>query len=149
MKNLFVVLFVFGFALSSFADIQDPPSHDYGPTRKLGRGLSNMVWGWSEASVNIAKVSHDEGNAAGGGYGVVRGVGRSFARLAPDYSKQCSSRFPHMEEPISPSFEVTSRGSMGAIRNFHRSWVTNRNIRTCGTTEARPAIGEALNAGFN
>ena len=81
MKNLFVALFVFGFALNSFADIQDPPSHDYGPTRKLGRGLSNMVWGWSEASVNIAKVSQDEGNAAGGGYGVVRGVGRSFARF--------------------------------------------------------------------
>jgi predicted Zn-dependent protease len=37
MKNLFVALFVFGFALSSFADIQDPPSNDYGPTRKLGR----------------------------------------------------------------------------------------------------------------
>ena len=81
MKNLFVALFVFGFALSSFADIQDPPSNDYGPTRKLGRGLSNMVYGWSEASVNIAKVSQDEGNAAGGGYGVVRGVGRSFARF--------------------------------------------------------------------
>jgi putative exosortase-associated protein (TIGR04073 family) len=40
-----------------------------------------MVYGWSEASVNIAKVSQDEGNAAGGGYGVVRGVGRSFARF--------------------------------------------------------------------
>ena len=81
MKNLFVALFVFGFAFTSFADIQDPPANDYGPTRKLGRGLSNMVYGWSEIPVTIAKVSKDEGNAAGGGYGVVRGVGRSFARF--------------------------------------------------------------------
>ena len=29
---------VFGFASTSFADIQDPPGKEYGPTRKLGRG---------------------------------------------------------------------------------------------------------------
>jgi putative exosortase-associated protein (TIGR04073 family) len=81
MKNLFVALFVFGFALNSFADIQDPPVNDYGPTRKLGRGLSNMVWGWSESSVTIATINTNEGNSAAAGYGVVRGVGRSFARF--------------------------------------------------------------------
>ena len=81
MKNLFVALFVFGFALNSFADIQDPPVNDYGPTRKLGRGLSNMVWGWSESSVTIATINTNEGNSAAAGYGVVRGVGRGFARF--------------------------------------------------------------------
>src|SRR5437764_7323203 len=81
MKTLLAAALVLGFALPSFGDIQDPPANDYGPTRKLGRGLSNMVYGWSEIPVTIAKVSKDEGNAAGGGYGVVRGVGRSFARF--------------------------------------------------------------------
>jgi putative exosortase-associated protein (TIGR04073 family) len=81
MKNLFVALFVFGFALNSFADIQDPPVNDYGPTRKLGRGLSNMVFGWSEIPVTIATINTNEGNSAAAGYGVVRGVGRGFARF--------------------------------------------------------------------
>jgi hypothetical protein len=40
MNNLLV--FVFGLATAVLADIQDPPSNDYGPTRKLGRGLSNF-----------------------------------------------------------------------------------------------------------
>jgi hypothetical protein len=60
MKNLFVALFVFGFALTSFADIQDPPVNDYGPTR-VGRGLSNMVFGWSLPSHRNVS---DEGNSA-------------------------------------------------------------------------------------
>ena len=81
MKNLFVALFVFGFALTSFADIQDPPVNDYGPTRKLGRGLSNMVFGWSEIPVTITTINTNEGNSAAAGYGVARGVGRGFARF--------------------------------------------------------------------
>ncbi len=67
-------------ASSAFADIQDPPSNDYGPTRKLGRGLSNLILAPAEIPVTIAKVNEDEGNAAAFGYGVVRGVGRSATR---------------------------------------------------------------------
>ena len=42
MKTLLALAVMTGFAGSAFADIQDPPSNDYGPTRKLGRGLSNF-----------------------------------------------------------------------------------------------------------
>ena len=65
---------------SAFADIQDPPSNDYGPTRKLGRGMSNFFIAPAEIPVTIAKINTDEGNAAAAGYGVVRGLGRSGAR---------------------------------------------------------------------
>ena len=65
---------------SAFADIQDPPSNDYGPTRKLGRGMSNFFIAPAEIPVTIATISTDEGNAAAAGYGVVRGLGRSGAR---------------------------------------------------------------------
>jgi putative exosortase-associated protein (TIGR04073 family) len=81
MKALLTAALVAGFATACCADIQDPPSNDYGPTRKLGRGLSNMVFGWSEIPVTIAKINKDEGNSAAAGYGVVRGVGRGFARF--------------------------------------------------------------------
>ncbi len=81
MNRLLVALFLFGFALTSWADIQDPPVADYGPTRKLGRGLSNLVFGWTEIPVTIAKINNDEGNSAAAGYGVIRGTGRAFARV--------------------------------------------------------------------
>ena len=48
MKPLLLVLIVSSFAVTSWADIQDPPAADYGPTRKLGRGLTNMAFGWAE-----------------------------------------------------------------------------------------------------
>ncbi len=65
---------------SALADIQDPPSNDYGPTRKLGRGLGNFLFGGAEIPVTVCKISKEEGNAAGASYGVVRGIGRAFAR---------------------------------------------------------------------
>ena len=80
MKTVIVLLVGAAIAGSALADIQDPPSNDYGPTRKLGRGLSNFFIAPAEIPVTIAKVSTDEGNAAAAGYGVVRGLGRSGAR---------------------------------------------------------------------
>src|SRR6266404_1272370 len=80
MKTLLAAAFALAIAGSSFADIQDPPSNDYGPTRKLGRGLSNFFLAPAEIFVTVAKINTDEGNAAAAGYGVVRGVGRSAAR---------------------------------------------------------------------
>jgi putative exosortase-associated protein (TIGR04073 family) len=80
MKKLVAVMFLFAVARSCFADIQDPPGNDYGPTRKLGRGISNFFFAPAEIPVTIAKVNKEEGNAAAASYGVVRGVGRSATR---------------------------------------------------------------------
>ena len=80
MKNIIALLLAFGLARTVVADIQDPPSNDYGPTRKLGRGLSNFFLAPAEIPVTIAKINQDEGNAAAAGYGVVRGLGRAATR---------------------------------------------------------------------
>jgi putative exosortase-associated protein (TIGR04073 family) len=80
MKNFVIAALIVGLARSCFADIQDPPSNDYGPTRKLGRGLSNFFFAPAEVPVTIAKINKDEGNAAAAGYGVVRGLGRAGTR---------------------------------------------------------------------
>jgi putative exosortase-associated protein (TIGR04073 family) len=81
MKLLLVTLLSACFAAASLADIQDPPAADYGPTRKLGRGLSNMMFGWAEIPVTIGKINTEEGNAAAASYGVVKGTGRAFVRF--------------------------------------------------------------------
>ncbi len=81
MRTLLASLLMVGLSLFCRADIHDPPSNDYGPTRKLGRGVSNLLYGVTELPTTVAKINQDEGNSAAGGYGVVRGVGRSVLRI--------------------------------------------------------------------
>lgn len=81
MKTPLAAALFLAFAIPSPADIQDPPANDYGPTRKLGRGISNVVFGVAELPVSIARVNSREGNSAAASYGVVRGVGRSYLRF--------------------------------------------------------------------
>src|ERR1700716_601338 len=103
MKKVFVVALVaVGFAGTSLADIQDPPSNDYGPTRKLGRGLSNFFLAPAEITVTIAKVNTDEGNSAAAGYGVVRGLGRSATRHVTGLIEILTWPFPIWRESYYP-----------------------------------------------
>lgn len=81
MKKLVAAALLLTLAAVCRADIHDPPSNAHGPTRKLGRGLSNVLYGWTELPTTIAAVNDREGNSAAGGYGVVRGVGRSVMRM--------------------------------------------------------------------
>jgi putative exosortase-associated protein (TIGR04073 family) len=80
MKSFVVLALILACAGVAVADIQDPPSNDYGPTRKLGRGLSNFFLAPAEITVTVATINKQEGNAAAAGYGVVRAVGRSATR---------------------------------------------------------------------
>lgn len=80
MKTTLALAVVVGFAGVALADIQDPPGNDYGPTRKLGRGFSNLLAAPTDFFVTVNQVNQTEGNSAGVGYGVVRGLGRTAAR---------------------------------------------------------------------
>jgi len=109
MKNLALAALVIGFAGSSFADIQDPPSNDYGPTRKLGRGLANFFLAPAEIPVTVAKINTDEGNAAAAGYGVVRGVGRSATRHIAGLLEILTFPFPMWRESYAPLLPSDTR----------------------------------------
>jgi putative exosortase-associated protein (TIGR04073 family) len=102
MKRVLLLLFLLGFAGSTWADIQDPPAADYGPTRKLGRGVSNMLFGWTEIPVTIGKVNRDEGNAAAASYGVIRGTGRAFARFGVGFYEALLWPIPVYKETYYP-----------------------------------------------
>jgi putative exosortase-associated protein (TIGR04073 family) len=75
-----VALIAIPFLANVRADIQDPPGSDYGPARKLGRGISNFLFASTELPDTVCKVNRTEGNVAAVGYGLVRGLGRSTAR---------------------------------------------------------------------
>ncbi|MEY2440253.1 MAG: hypothetical protein QOI34_1638 [Verrucomicrobiota bacterium] len=103
MKTLALIAFlVAAVVANSTADIQDPPSNDYGPTRKLGRGLSNLFLAPAEITTTVAKINEDEGNSAAAGYGVVRGVGRSAARHIAGFLELVTWPFPAWRESYYP-----------------------------------------------
>jgi putative exosortase-associated protein (TIGR04073 family) len=102
MKNTLVLVILLALSRAALADIQDPPSNDYGPTRKLGRGLSNFFLAPAEIPVTIARINTDEGNSAAAGYGVVRGVGRSAARHLAGFLEIVTWPFPAWRESYYP-----------------------------------------------
>lgn len=81
MKSLLTATALLALAALASADIQQPPSSEWGPTRKLGRGLGNIAFGLTEIPNSMMDVNYYEGNNAAFSYGIVRGVGRSLARM--------------------------------------------------------------------
>ena len=102
MKKLIVVSLMLGLAGTVLGDIQDPPANDYGPTRKLGRGLSNFFIAPAEVFVTVTTINTDDGNSAAAGYGVVRGVGRSGARHIAGLIEMLTFPFPIWRDSYYP-----------------------------------------------
>ncbi len=82
MKKLVVIATAF-IAVSGFAvaDIQAPPGSQYTSSRKLGRAVSNILYGFMEVPEQIVRKSDDFGRKAGWSYGAVDGTSRALRRL--------------------------------------------------------------------
>jgi putative exosortase-associated protein (TIGR04073 family) len=102
MKKLIILSLMLGLAGTVLGDIQDPPANDYGPTRKLGRGLSNFFIAPAEVFVTVTTVNTYDGNSAAAGYGVVRGVGRSGARHIAGLIEMLTFPFPIWRDSYYP-----------------------------------------------
>ncbi len=83
MKKAILSLFLcLGLCGAAVADMHDPPGAAYGRTRKLGRGIANLVLGALELPYTIAVCNSRYGNQAAVSYGLVEGAGRSASRIA-------------------------------------------------------------------
>ncbi|HMH04131.1 MAG TPA: exosortase system-associated protein, TIGR04073 family [Candidatus Udaeobacter sp.] len=102
MKRLTAISLMLGLVGTVLGDIQDPPANDYGPTRKLGRGLSNFFIAPAEVFVTVTTVNTYDGNSAAAGYGVVRGVGRSGARHIAGLIEMLTFPFPIWRDSYYP-----------------------------------------------
>ena len=118
MRMLLAAALFIGIAALARADIHDPPSNDHGPTRKLGRGISNLLFGWSELPHEIAKVNDREGNSAAGGYGVVRGVGRSVMRIQAGVFEILTFPFPIVRGTYYPVLERDTHWIQSGYKEF-------------------------------
>jgi putative exosortase-associated protein (TIGR04073 family) len=87
------------------ADIQQPPCSEWGPTRKLGRGIGNIAFGITELPNSMMSVNYFDGNNAAFSYGIVRGVGRTFARLGYGLYDTFLFPFPTYKGTYAPPYK--------------------------------------------
>ena len=83
MRRILAVLVLLAFGSVSFADIHEPPKMKYTKARKLGRGISNIVYGWTEIPMTMVRQSelHTEQVTGIATAGFLQGVQRAGARL--------------------------------------------------------------------
>ena len=118
MKVLLCLLFASLLGATALADIQDPPGNEYGPTRKLSRGLANIAWGWTELIHQPALMNERDGNAAGWTYGPVRAVGRFFFRLGAGIWEVGSFPFATNKGTYKPSYRSNIPWIHGGYEEF-------------------------------
>jgi putative exosortase-associated protein (TIGR04073 family) len=93
-------------AFTCFADIQDPPGNDYGPTRKLARSLANLcpITAFTEVPNTIATINVREGNSTAASYGVIQGFGKFFARMGFGWYEFVTFPFPTYKGTYRPFY---------------------------------------------
>lgn len=93
--------------LSGFAaaDIQSPPGSHYTSTRKLGRAISNILYGVVEIPEQIVRKSDSYGRKAGWSYGAVDGTNRAFRRLGYGFYELFTFTCPTYRGTFKPPYE--------------------------------------------
>ena len=104
MKTLLSLVFLSLLGASAFADIQDPPGNDQGPTRKLARGLANIAFAGEEILNQPSIVNYYEGNSAMMSYGGVRGFGRFLFRMGAGFWEVASFPFATNKGTYKPPY---------------------------------------------
>ena len=89
-----------------------------GPTRKLGRGISNQLFGITELPYTIAKINDREGNSAALGYGVVRGMGRFLFRFGVGWYETITFPFPCTMGSYRPCYPSNIPWTLSGYQEF-------------------------------
>jgi putative exosortase-associated protein (TIGR04073 family) len=87
------------------ADIQAPPGSTYTATRKLGRAVSNIVYGVVEIPEQIVRKTDDHGRKAGYTYGAIDGTSRALRRLGYGFYELITFTCPTYRGTFRPPYE--------------------------------------------
>lgn len=106
MKKLAVIATAF-VALTGVAaaDIQAPPGSTYTSTRKLGRAISNILYGFMEIPEQIVRKSDAHGRKAGWSYGAVDGTNRALRRFGYGFYELFTFTCPTYRGTFKPPYE--------------------------------------------
>lgn len=105
MKKLLVIATAFA-ALSGvvLADIQAPPGSTYTSSRKLGRAISNILYGFIEIPEQIVRKQDQYGRKATP-YGTVDGTSRALRRLGYGFYELFTFNCPTYRGTFKPPYE--------------------------------------------
>ncbi len=87
------------------ADIQSPPGSHYTSTRKLGRAISNILYGITEIPEQIVRKNNRYGSKAGWTYGAVDGTRRAYRRIGYGFYELFTFRCPTYHGTFKPPYE--------------------------------------------
>ncbi len=106
MKKLLVIASSFA-ALTVFvsADIHAPPGSTYTRERKLGRALSNILYGIVEIPEQIVRKNEAYGRKAGWTYGAVDGTSRALRRVGYGFYELFTFTCPTYRGTFKPPYE--------------------------------------------
>ena len=106
MKKLaFIATIVVALSGIAAADIQSPPGAAYTSERKLGRALSNILYGFVEIPEQIVRKNEMYGRKAGYSFGVVDGTSRGLRRLGYGFYELFTFTCPTYRGTFKPPYE--------------------------------------------
>jgi len=104
MKKLLLIILSLGLSSSAFADIQAPPGSEYTSVRKLGRAVSNILYGIMEIPEQIARKTERHGSKAGWSYGAIDGTRRAFKRMGYGFYELVTFHCPTYHGTFKPPY---------------------------------------------
>lgn len=122
MKRHLLSLSIALLASTAMADIQDPPMHDHGPTRKLGRAWANFLYASAEIPQTMQRVTELEGSSAGAAYGFVKGFGRMVVRMGAGVYEMFTFPFPVNHRSYRPVLRSNVPWVNGGYDEFPPEW---------------------------
>jgi putative exosortase-associated protein (TIGR04073 family) len=87
------------------ADIHAPPGSTYTSTRKLGRALSNILYGFMEIPEQVVRKNESYGRKAGYTYGALDGSHRALRRLGYGFYELFTFTCPTYRGTFKPPYE--------------------------------------------
>ncbi len=106
MKKLLSIAAVFAaFSGLAVADIQAPPGSTYTSSRKLGRAISNIMYGIVEIPEQMVRKSDAYGRNSGYTYGAVDGTSRAMRRLGYGFYELFTFTCPTYRGTFKPPYE--------------------------------------------
>jgi len=96
------VLCLAGFAAG---DIHAPPGSEYTATRKLGRALANIMYGFMEIPEQVVRKSEAHGRKEGYTFGAIEGSHRALRRLGYGFYELFTFACPTYRGTFRPPYE--------------------------------------------
>ena len=105
MRKLILIASLTAMVGTVSADIQAPPGNEFTPTRKLGRAVSNILYGFMEIPEQIVTRGERHGSKAGWSYGVVDGSSRALQRFGYGFYELITFHCPTYHGTYKPPYQ--------------------------------------------